>query len=72
MAGYHLKHIPRGSLGDSSKIEEELHELQDAEEQGIKILMLCELSDLVGAIDAYLAKHFPEISLKDLDFSGLF
>jgi len=64
--GYHLKKIEKGELGEASKILEEAQELMDAEEQGIKILALCELADLVGAIDQYLRKHHPELKLNDL------
>lgn len=64
--GYHIKNIEKGILGESSKILEEVFELQDAEEQQVKIMQLVELSDLVGAIDMYLNKHFPDISFDDL------
>lgn len=64
--GYHLTEIPKGELGESSKIQEELLELIDAETQGCRIMMLVELSDLVGSIELYLDKHFPDISLEDL------
>lgn len=64
--GYHLKQIPKGRLGYLSKIQEEVFELQDAEEQGCKIMALLELSDLIGAIKFYLEKHHPNTSLDDL------
>ena len=64
--GYHLKTIVKGTLGELSKIQEELDELKDAEEQGCKIMQLVELSDLYGAIDHYLGKYFPNISIDDL------
>lgn len=63
--GYHLKQIPKGKMGDWSKIEEEYAECLDAKEQGIKVMLLVELADLVGAIDAYVEKHH-NISAKDL------
>ena len=66
MAGYHIRDIPRGVSGEVSKIVEEALELQDAEEQGIKIMQLCELSDIIGAIRLYLAKHHPDTSMQDL------
>lgn len=50
---YHKKKIKKGTLGDISKIREELEELEDAQEQDCKIMMAVELSDLYGAI-----KHF--------------
>lgn len=64
--GYHIAEIQKGILGDSSKIAEELQELQDAEAQHCKIMMLVELSDLIGAVELYLNKNFPDISLQDL------
>ena len=64
--GYHLKEIDKGVLGDASKIKEETEEFLDAVEQGVSIMALVELSDLVGAITAYLGKHHPEMSLDDL------
>lgn len=64
--GYHLKDIPKGVLGEISKIVEEVAELQDAFDQRIKVLEICELSDIVGAINAFLEKHHPNISFEDL------
>lgn len=64
--GYHLREIPRGIVGESSKILEEILELQDAESQECKVMALVELSDLIGAIALYLEKHHPETSLEDL------
>lgn len=64
--GYHLRHIEKGELGEVSKILEEANELLDAHEQGVKIMALVELSDLLGAINAYLTKHHPGTDLKDL------
>ncbi len=65
--GYHLVEIPRGVYGDSSKLMEEVQEIQDAENQGSKVMVLVELSDLVGAIKGMLDKHFPGIQLSDLE-----
>ena len=53
--GYHLRHIPKGILGQPSKIREELEELEDAAIQGNRILQLVELSDIIGAV-----RHFAE------------
>ncbi len=64
--GYHLSEIPRGVVGESSKILEETLELQDAERQGAKIMALVELSDLVGAIELYLRNRHPSVTLEDL------
>lgn len=64
--GYHLRPIPKGVLGESSKIREELDEFDDAMAQGVKIMALVELSDLYGAVEAVLEQHFPGVSMTDL------
>jgi hypothetical protein len=69
--GYHLKSISKGVLGELSKIQEELDELQDAAEQGSKILALVELSDLIGAVRLYLNKYHPDITISDLSHMSL-
>jgi len=70
--GYHLKEIPRGEVGELSKVYEEILEALDAEAQGATVMALVELSDLVGALKAYLAKHHPSITLEDLEaFSSI-
>ena len=67
MAGYHLKDIPRGEIGELSKIKEELLELEDAMEQSARIMALVELSDLYGAMECFLQQHFPDMSMDDLE-----
>ena len=62
--GYHKTQIPKGVLGEFSKISEEYLELFDAVEQDNKILEICELCDLVGAIEAYANKF--NLSLNDI------
>jgi hypothetical protein len=62
--GYHLTKIKKGKLGEFSKIREEFEELEDAHQQGDIILQLCELSDMMGAIEEYLKPH--GIKLEDL------
>lgn len=64
--GYHLASIEKGKIGELSKIVEELQEALDAESQGSKVMVLVELSDLVGAVRLYLEKHHPSIGLEDL------
>ena len=64
--GYHITEIQRGVLGTSSKIQEELDELKDGEAQGARLLILCELADLVGAIDYHLKINFPGWKMSDL------
>ena len=66
MSGYHLADIPRGVYGELSKIREELEELQDAHDQGVRVMVLCELSDLIGAVRGFLRCEFPDVSLNDL------
>jgi NTP pyrophosphatase (non-canonical NTP hydrolase) len=63
--GYHINKIKKGVLGEFSKIQEEFEELSDAVQQEDKILQLCELSDLIGAIECFVeSKLF--MSLDDL------
>lgn len=56
--GYHVKKITKGELGEFSKVKEEVAELEDALEQGVKIMAQVELADLYGAIEAYADVHF--------------
>ena len=65
LRGYHLKEIPKGVVGDFSKIKEELFEAEDAIEQGCKIMELVELSDLLGALELYVGNKF-NMTLDDL------
>lgn len=62
--GYHKNKIDKGVLGEFSKIKEEFQELEDAFEQENKVLQICELCDLIGAIEFY-AKSF-NLTLEDL------
>jgi len=62
--GYHLAKIPKGDFGEFSKIEEEFLELRDALDQNNPVMILCELSDLIGAIEAYAQQW--NVSLYDL------
>lgn len=62
--GYHLAEIPKGVLGEFSKIEEEFLEAKDAFAQGVDIMLMVELSDLYGAIEAFVAKR--GFTMKDL------
>ena len=64
--GYHVNHITQGQLGELSKVQEELEEALDAETQQSAVMVLVELSDMLGAVEAYLAKHHPSMSIKDL------
>lgn len=68
--GYHKRKISKGEIGEYSKVKEEFEELTDAFEQNNSVLIICELTDLIGAIEEY-AKKF-NLSLGDLKrFSDL-
>lgn len=62
--GYHKKKIDKGVLGEFSKIKEEFDELSDAHEQSNPILEVCELCDLLGAIESYAKKW--NLTIEDL------
>lgn len=64
--GYHIDIIKKGEIGKSSKILEEVMELIDAEKQGCKVMMLVELSDMIGAINHYLEKNDLHVEIDDL------
>lgn len=61
---YHLVDIPRGAFGEFSKIEEEFLEAKDALAQENPVMLLQELSDMLGAVEAYTMKY--NITLLDL------
>lgn len=65
--GYHIAQIQRGKFGEASKILEEADEFADATDQKVVLMQLIELSDMVGAIKGFLAKHHPSITIHDLD-----
>lgn len=65
--GYHESKIPKGIYGQFNKIEEEFLEAKDAFNQLNSVLLLVELSDLIGAIQGYVEKRFNGcITLDDL------
>ena len=64
--GYHITHIERGVLGEASKIKEEVDELIDAEGQGCRVMAIVELSDLLGAVEAYIEKQKLGVTIEDL------
>ncbi len=68
--GYHNTKIEKGIVGEFSKIREEFEELTDAIGQQNKVLVICELTDLIGAIEAYAVKF--NLTIDDLKgFSDL-
>lgn len=54
--GYHTKQIEKGTIGHFSKIKEEFQEAEDAFDQNDEILIICELSDMIGAIEEYIKR----------------
>lgn len=62
--GYHISEIEKGVVGEYSKIIEEINELIDAENQNARIMILVELSDLVGSILLYINKNELDLDLK--------
>ena len=57
MAGFHKRQIIKGCYGDLSKVREELEEAEDAQEQGQLLMLLLELSDIVGACEGVAKRH---------------
>lgn len=66
MAGYHEVEIPKGELGELSKVKEELAELEDAMNQNAVIMAQVEASDLYGALEAFVNKHL-KVSMYDIE-----
>jgi phosphoribosyl-ATP pyrophosphohydrolase len=64
--GYHINTIPKGVVGEPSKIVEEAMEIADAHLQGVKIMAATELADLYGAMVSYMEKHHPELTMADV------
>lgn len=62
--GYHTKQIQKGELGEFSKIKEEFEELEDAYSQNDPIMIICECSDIIGAIKHYVSKF--NLTIDDL------
>ena len=62
---YHQTSIEPGVLGFFSKIREEFTEAEDANNQKCSVMELVELSDLIGAIEAYTLKNF-NLGIEDL------
>lgn len=62
--GYHKKEILPGELGQASKIREEFEEFMDAYNQDAQVMQICELCDIIGAIELYARKW--NLTLQDL------
>jgi hypothetical protein len=54
---FHKVPIQKGVFGELSKIKEELDEAFDAEKQGNDLMLLIELSDIVGAVEGVSKKY---------------
>ena len=65
--GYHTREFEKGVYGEPSKIKEELEEFLDACDQNAKLLILCELADMYGAMSGYVEKHFPGMTMADIE-----
>lgn len=63
--GYHSRKIQKGEYGHASKIQEEFEEFMDAHDHSNPVMELVELTDLIGAIEAYALNHY-DIELNDL------
>lgn len=67
---FHVMPVRQGTYGELSKIQEELDEALDAETRGQKLLLMIELSDIIGAVAGVAERH--GYSLDDLiQFSEL-
>lgn len=63
---FHKRPISKGKYGELSKIQEELEEAFDAEEQSHRLMLLLELSDIVGAVEGVLIKKDFKHTIEDL------
>jgi len=54
---FHKAKIQKGIYGELSKIKEELDEAYDAESQGQDLMLLIELSDIIGAVEGVSKKY---------------
>ena len=62
---FHNRPIFEGEYGKLSKIEEELDEAKEAAEQGIDLMVLIELSDIIGAVAGVVEQQYG-MTLDDL------
>lgn len=64
MSKWHVREIKKGVYGELSKIQEELDEAVDAEEQGQTLMLFYELADIVGAVGGVAKKY--NIAMEDI------
>ncbi|MNT79212.1 hypothetical protein D3C72_2185240 [compost metagenome] len=57
MSYFHKVVIEKGVYGELSKIREELDEAYDALHQGQELMMLIELSDIIGAVKGVAERY---------------
>jgi hypothetical protein len=60
-------YIPKGTVGEVSKIKEEFLDFEAAVGQKNPILALSELASLYGAIKAFLKSKHPTITMEHLE-----
>jgi hypothetical protein len=63
---FHEREIPRGKYGEVSKILEEVYEALDSDERNHRLMLLIELSDIVGAVEGVLLHKKFGHSVEDL------
>ena len=64
MSEWHVRKIERGVYGELSKVREELEEAEDSIEQNQPVMLIFELSDIIGACGGVAAKY--GLTLDDL------
>lgn len=63
---YHDTDIPKGVLGQFSKIMEEVLEMKDAIDRNAKVMVIAEMVDIIGALELYVEANYPCLTLADL------
>lgn len=64
--GYHITPIPKGVIGEVTKILEESLELLDAVDQKCTIMQLVEASDIYGALESFVEQKHSGVSMGDI------
>ena len=65
--GYHLRDIPKGVVGEASKVIEEAFELLDAEEQGSGVMALWEMGDVLLALQTLRETKYPSMPWSEVE-----
>lgn len=66
-SGYHKSGFVKYNTGTLLKIKEEINECIDAEKQNDKLLLICELADVIGAVKMYIDNNDIGVTINDLD-----